>query len=541
MKLRLEHLPADVFGLTDIARAALRGRPRPPELGGLLVPNSIDSVPTPAERLEPDARALLAKLLERELARHEPHVAVIDGVRALARPGTTLVLAGQQPGLLGGPLYDAYKALHVIRLARALSEAWETPVLPAFWNHGDDHDVAEVHHLWIQNPNLDLRKVGLAGVSSGRVPLSRIVFDSERHRLDALGELLRQNLAGGAPREEELRRFLPRTGESFSSSFTRVMLDLFGAHGLIVIEPDWIRTELSRSLAAVVTTDLVGALRAGSEALERAGLAPPIEPDSSALVYHLIEGRRRALRAAPGGFRYDDEPGSRTAAELAAEIVQEPDAWSPGALLRPVVQDLVLPTAAYVGGWGELGYLAQLGALRERVGAPSVPFVPRFSATVVEPETDAALARLGCGVADVLAGRVEVAEAPEPAVVRALRELAGETAARVLESKEGLAALDPGLAAQGKRAAGIVRDALESLAGKAERVHRNRSGTGERHLRRVQNALLPRGEPQERVRGTLELVTRHGTDWLARLLEEIEPLPVEHVAVHLEEDGPSER
>src|SRR5207344_2072434 len=96
-----------------------------------------------------------------------------------------------------------------------------------------------------------------------------------------------------------------------------------------------------------------------------------------------------------GDYRYDGEAGARTAVELAAEIVQEPLAWSAGALLRPVVQDLVLPTAAYVGGWGELDYHAQLGPLRALAGAPATPFVPRLSATLVDAAARESLGKLG--------------------------------------------------------------------------------------------------------------------------------------------------
>jgi len=222
--LELQYLPADVLGLAEWSARALAERPRPSHLQGMTLPRELGQFPRPAEHLEPAARAELSETLERELARFQPHVAVLESVRALRTSGTFVLVAGQQPALLGGPLYDLYKALHVVVLARALARRWEAPVVPLFWNHADDHDIAEVHHLWIQNPNLDLRKVSLAGLSSGRTLLSRIVFDEERHRLGALGELLRQNLWEGPEQERALALFLPRAGETFSGAFTRTLL-----------------------------------------------------------------------------------------------------------------------------------------------------------------------------------------------------------------------------------------------------------------------------------------------------------------------------
>jgi len=542
MTLRLEHLPADVLGLTPTAKAALAGRPLPPAFGGIAVPHELGAIPEPPERLEPEERRELAEAIQEGLAPCEPHVAVLDSARALAEPGTAAVVVGQQPGLFGGPLYNVYKALHAVRLARALAEAWGRPVVPVFWNHADDHDVAEVHHLWVQDPNLDLRKVSLAGLSSGREPLGDIVLDAERHGLGPVAELLRQTLWEGEHREEALELFLPRSGETFASAFTRLFTSLFGAGGLLVLEPRWIRPALSRALARVVGTKPTDALLEGAAALAEHGLPAPIDPATAALVFHHEADGRRALRPADDGFRYDGEPGSRTASELAAEIVQEPEDFSAGALLRPLVQDLALPVAAYVGGWGELAYHVELGPLRRRVEAPLTPFVPRLSATLVDPETEASLGKLGVGAREVLAaagtlGEGEEAE-PEPAIVARLREI-GEGAAEELRGlRDEVAAIDRGLANQVKRAADQVKGAVGKLADKTARSHANASGRGRRHYRRLNNGLFPRGAPQERVRGAIEFTARFGRGWIDELLREIEPLPTEHVVVRLTDDGP---
>ena len=188
MRIALEHLPADVLGLAPLSRAVLTQRPRPDVTPGLCVPATLEDLPRPTERFDPDERAELSAILVERLSAYEPHVAVLDSARALRQSGACLVLAGQQPGLLGGPLYNVWKALHVIRLAREATRAWGVPVLPAFWNHADDHDVAEVHHAWVQNPHLDLQKVALSGLDSGRAPLGEIVLDDERHRLGAVRE-----------------------------------------------------------------------------------------------------------------------------------------------------------------------------------------------------------------------------------------------------------------------------------------------------------------------------------------------------------------
>lgn len=537
MALEFQYLPANVLGLEEWAARALADRPRPAHLPGVLLPDSLASFPRPQERHEPAARLELSQTLEHEMARFQPHVAALESVRAIRSPGTFLIVAGQQPALLGGPLYDLYKALHAIVLARRLAQQWEAPVVPLFWNHADDHDLAEVHHLWIQNPNLDLRKVALAGMSSGRTLLSRIVFDEERHRLGALAELLRQNLWEGPEQARALELFLPRAGETFSGAFTRTLLELFGHLGLVVIEPQWIRSSLSNALARLVSLPIEPALSAGAAAIQKHGREPAIEPREAALVFHHVDDRRHALRLHDGQFRYDGEAGARTPVELAAEIVQDPLEWSAGALLRPVLQDLVLPTAGYVGGWGELDYHAELGPLRALAGAPALPFVPRLSATLVDSAARESLAKLGLEVRDVLLarGRIEPAGGDEsaPPAARELRAVARRASQQLVGLRDDVAALDRGLAQHVKRTAEQIEDLVGKLATKLERVHQNSQGSGRRHHRRLANGLYPNETPQERVRGALEFVARHGTGWIDELLAGIDPLPTEHLVVYL--------
>ena len=537
--VELSHLPADATGLADWAKAALANRPAPPSLPGMRVPKSLDDFVPVGERFDVDARRELAQLLEEALTQREPHVHVVDAVRSLEHPEAAMVIAGQQPGFLGGPLYNVYKAIHAIRLARALAERWGVPVVPTFWNHADDHDIAEVHHLWVRNPNLDLRKVSLAGMSSGRLPFSRIHFDAETHRLESTAELLRQNLWDCAAREPAIELFLPRDGETFASAFTRVLLELFGEDGLVVVEPDWIRRPLSSALAHVVVQDVGESLEEGSRRLEAAGSTVAIDPATAALVFRIEDGKRRALRLAPGGFRFDGEEGMRTAVELAAEIVVDPEEFSPGALLRPLVQDLALPSVAYVGGWGELAYHAQLPPLRDRAGVERTAFVPRLSATVVDPPAQQSLAKLELSPSEALAARGRLGEdeteETSNAAADSLRALADQVRRDVVAQRGTLAELDRGLAGQLKKVADQAATPLEKLAQKADRVAANASGRGRRHHRRLNSSLFPRELPQERVQGTLEVVGRFGTDWLRTVTQEVDPLPTEHLLLSLEE------
>ncbi|MCB9914485.1 MAG: bacillithiol biosynthesis cysteine-adding enzyme BshC [Planctomycetes bacterium] len=536
---RIEHLAADVFGLSELSRAALSGRLAVP---GLRVARRLADVTPPDDLWVPEERAHLARWLESRLAVYEPPVAVLDAVRRIAEPGACFVVTGQQPGLFTAPLYTLWKAVQACVLARELSAAWRRPVIPLFWNHADDHDVAEVHHGYFVNPNFDLQKVVLAGLSSGRAPLSTIAL-GEQHGLAAIAAMLRQ-IYGYLPHiDEALVRCVPRAGETFATAFTRTLLGLCGSLGLVVLEPDWLREDLSHHLAALVGEDLVGALARGETALAAAGFTPPLVSAEAALVYRVDAGGRTALRAGGDGYAYDDEPGSRTRAELAAEIVQEPRGYSPGALLRPLVQDLALPVAAYVGGPGELAYHAQLAGARAALALPAPAFVPRVSLTLVDGECERSLQKLEVAALEVLRARGAYDGPPGARAATthgdAVRALAERTRRELLDSRAEIAAVDPNLSGLVKRTAEKVEEALAKLGDKIARVEANKGGKGRRHLRRLNQWLCPRGEAQERVLGPLYFVAAYGRDWIGELARELDPFTAEHLVVHLEPHDPA--
>ena len=539
MQIRFEHLPADIAGLSELSRAALAAGP---DFGPLPVLRRVSDLERPADRHVAAERQALSNSIHRGLEGHNPPGRVLASLNALAEEGTFCVITGQQPGLFTAPLYSLYKALQACRLAHELANQWGAPVVPIFWNHGDDHDVAEVHHAYQLNGNLDLQKIGLRGLGSGRQPISRIELEDEAHHLPAMREALAQMFGDQPEIDGALELLFPRSGETLVSAFTRGMTSLLGEHGLVVVEPDWIRTSLSQALADIVSADPLEPLQAGAADISAAGHEVAIDPAEAVLVYRVDEDGRQPLRAGGEGFQYDGESGSRTAAELAAEIVQEPEKWSPGALLRPLAQDLVFPTAAYIGGYGELAYHAELGRLRDSAGVPRTAFAPRISLTLVDPQTRHALERVGADVRAAIENRGALASdaAKSPPVAGALRASAEQAARDLLAHREELAAIDESLGTNLKRTVGRVRELIEKLVKKAERVEANKSGKGARMLRRVQGSLAPRGELQERVLGPLQFVARYGTDWIHLLYNDLPALASEHLVAQLDPEATGE-
>lgn len=538
MSQKVEFLSADILGLSELARHALSGRPAATPFSSPAIPATLDDIPIPVDRLLPSERGELSAAIEDPLTQLGSHVAVLESARALATPGASVVLAGQQPGFLGGPLFNIYKAVHAIKLSGELSEKWGTPVVPILWNHADDHDIAAVHSAQLVTPNLDLRRLHLPGMSAGRTPFSLIPICRDGQRLTSLSEVLRDTFAADLFVNETLELFLPRDGESLARAWTRAMTGLFGHLGLIVLEPDWIRPSLSRALAHVVAPDPLPALLENKARLKSAGLPIAVDLEQAALVFHVDGTRCHALRLGGDGFRFDGEAGSRTPAELAAEIVTAPNEFSAGPLLRPLVQDLTLPVAAHIGGYSELDFHVQLAELRRARDVPEPPFVPRLSCTLLDAAVERALDQNQCTLSDYLRAGGEIAKATgeetaTPSLAAELHAMSKSFRKELNALRPRLGEISPHLPQILKHTSRQVHQQMQRFADKVDRVANNNVGGVRRDERRLSVHLLPGGEPQERVLTGAQLIARFGRDWIDTLLLEMDALPLEHVVLHL--------
>lgn len=563
MTARPHFLPADLFGLDPLARLALSERPRPRGLGGLVVPGAAGAIPEPPKQepgqssgalAEIAERAELAELLTAQLEPLGAHPAVHEACEKLGRPDSACVVTGQQPGLAGGPLLHLHKALHAVRLAAELERTWNRPVVAVFWNHGDDHDLSEGQYLWLRNKHHDPCRLVLPGLGSGRRSFASVQLDEQEHQLEAFEQSVRATLSRGEEAVRPLDLFLPRAGESLERAFTRVWTRLTGHLGLLVLEASALRPLASRALARMVTRDLETPLKEAQDRLRSAGLEGPSEPSqpATAWLFGEADGNRRALRSGGDGFRYDGEPGSRTGVELAAEIAAQPKRFSAGALLRTVVQDTLLPNAATVGGFGELGYWARTPELRSSLGLPPPVFVPRAHVTLTTPAVRRAMKRAGVQAhsllkdpaktqADARQSLVEQAElargpksAKQPNPASSIRKLATQLKQALADLRPAISEVDRGLSARSRRTAADVTGHLESLAKRVERATRNQHGRQDRHIRHARSLLCPLDRPQERLLTTLQTtIELEGTDWIDDLLHWIEPFPTEHLVLDL--------
>lgn len=515
--MRLRHIPFRALGTSD---AHLRYLEEDAELEPFLgrrprgAAELLRHAPLNARRLVP--RDELAQTLVDYAHRHEAPQPSLEGAERLALPDVHVVVTGQQPGLFGGPLYTIHKAATVVRLAEELNTLLDGPrVVPLFWNHTDDHDLDEVNRAFFINPNLDIQRFRLDLSRSGEF----LRYLPIGHAMEPLLVALEDIFPHTDFREEAFQLFRPRDpDETFGDVLTRLLLELFGERGLVVIEP----RDLPPSAFGLLERwsnqreEIREIVRAALDELGDLGVEVSVDPMAT-LIFQRSGSRRVPL--AQG----DPPP--------------QPTDLSPGALLRPLWQDASLPTLGFVVGPGELGYLAAVGPLYRRLGVPRPALVPRASLTLVEPSIARLLERFGWDIPDLIVGpealaRTLMDESDDP-IQESVEELISLVRERISSLATRVRETDPQLLGALERCRSKVTEEIHKLGVKLRRSRRNREGTGLRQIRRICANLRPRGRLQERVLNVLPFLVAHGAGLADHLVAAADPFSVSHGVLEL--------
>jgi bacillithiol biosynthesis cysteine-adding enzyme BshC len=493
-----------------------------------------------------DRRATMGAILRRQAGQFGVAGDSRDALAAFERGDAVAVVAGQQPGLFGGPLYTLYKALTAVALARGIGTASGRPAVPIFWVASDDHDFEEVRRAHLNDGGPEPRPFEYPADAAPRgVSLARVRIGDAVEPLLAGLEALLPSSEFRAPLLERLRdAYAP--GRTWSEAFARFAGGMLAPLGALVFDPS---DEEAKRLALPVFEREIAlggasarAAREVGEALERTGYHAQISRTGDELNLFWHGEHREALRVAPDGRLRLVESGRTLAPEELLRMLRErPADASPGVLLRPLVQDHLFPTAAYVGGPAEVAYWAQVGALYPLFGLEATAVAPRAGATLLEPRIAKILDRFGLGW-DALAGDVEhtIGEAlrrmlPEDFPALFAHERAGwqESFGRL---RDAVTAFDPSLRSAAETAAGHVTHQGEALERKLMQVWKRRQEESVAQIRRAAGQLFPHGGLQERTLSILGFSARYGPGLLPRIAAAL-PAPGTHALIELGGDA----
>ncbi|MEJ2007288.1 MAG: bacillithiol biosynthesis cysteine-adding enzyme BshC [Acidobacteriota bacterium] len=489
-------------------------------------------------------RKALGEILLRQNQAFGASDQTIENIRALSDPGTFAVVTGQQVGLLSGPAFTLYKALTAVRVSQSLS-ARGVKNVPIFWLATEDHDLEEVSQAYTLNDDYERIHLHDRGERPApQSPVGRIKLTAAiTEQLDRLESVL----PAGDDRNRLLEdlRSTYQPGATWTQAFAKFFTRLFGQWGVVLLDP---LDEAVHRLSAPIyqkalrqAGDLRSLLEQRSGELTRSGYHAQVHiAQESTLLFAQREGNRLPVHASTADGKQFSIGDAQTASheELESEIKERPLNFSANVLLRPLVQDTILPTIAYIAGPSELAYLGQAQVLYSAFGRPMPAVFPRSGFTLVDRRIERWMEKYRVSVDDIWQGKEHLgrrigstafAEGWSERFDQAERDLASLLA----RLRKDIEVLDPTLIDALSHVEEKIQYQVERLKGKMTRAALSRSDILARHERALLQAIMPEKQLQERMVGGVYFLGRAGYGLLPRLLEQVPADSSDHRIMNL--------
>lgn len=489
-------------------------------------------------------RSTLVKALSRQNRDFQCGVRTLAHIDLLLNDTCVAVVTGQQVGVLGGPLYSLYKAITAVKLAQQLAK--DHPgfeFVPVFWIEGEDHDFAEVASVKMISAANELASFAyelepkFQGKNLGAVG---------RHVMGTGLESMLATIQGALTPTEFSEAALGlvkssyQPGMTMTRAFVQFMNNMLEDAGLVFIDPD--DADLKKLVAPIFRRELeqdpntCQVVIDRSDSLEQHYHAQVKPRPVNAFLFH--HGGRYPIEPHPTGFSLKGVRQTFSREELMALLDSSPESFSPNVVLRPLCQDTMLPTVAYVAGPAEVAYFAQLLPLYPLFGLPAPIIYPRASATIIEERVDKVLTRFAIPPVDVFTNLEQVRNriALEVSDFKT-EELFSATTNSIDESlnalRGGLQKIDPTLIPPLDGTLGKIRSQVEVLKQKTLAAQQRQHEVFLRQVDKAALFLLPGGGFQERALNVLYYLNKYGPEFVRWLNGELRHDVFKHQLIKL--------
>ncbi len=471
-----------------------------------------------------------------------------QNIEKLKSENTLAIVTGQQAGVFGGPLYTIYKTITILKLSRWLEREFpEHQFVPIFWMEVNDNDFEEINSIHYFTRGNEIRKLTLE--ESPQDALKPIAARHIDEQIQQWRKMLDEDFFDTEFKKDVITTFFScyQPQENFADAFARLLLKLFGQHGLILFDPSdsslgsFVKPLYQKALQS--TTQVAKTVRERTEALDQSGYAAQIQfrPQQTMLFYHdQQQGRIRIDINDEGEFalKYPEGYSDMKRDELLKECEETPAKFSPNVALRPIAQDFILPTVAYVAGPAEIAYFGQLEALYRLFDIPMPVIYPRHQLTLVEGKIQKIIEKYDLDYTQILDGEPDFIEktlqqGPSKKVFEGI-ESAEFKITEALETLSGLLEeIDPTLLNTLKKTRNNIQGNFNKLSSKITRSLEEKNKTQVRQLERALMYLMPDSTHQERLMNIIYYYIKYGSNFIEELYEALPEKTDQHYIVEL--------
>ncbi|HET7580921.1 MAG TPA: bacillithiol biosynthesis cysteine-adding enzyme BshC [Bacillales bacterium] len=473
-------------------------------------------------------REALSEILLTYNKRFSPSEAVLDNIEKLKQPESVTVVGGQQAGVLTGPLYSIHKCISVIQLARQQEERLGIPVIPVFWIAGEDHDFDEINHTYVMKNNRPRKKVAPNMVTQKK-SASALELDKEQLK-PWVDDIIRSY--GETEHTKAILHLLEESldhSDTFVDWFAHLIMALFKDYGLVLVDSGDPRM---RAIETPVFNKMIDnnpglndRVLKQIQQLNEAGFEETIDIDehSANLFYH-VDGERVLLeRDAEGNFRGKNNECLLSLDEMQEEAAHHPERLSNNVVTRPLMQESLFPTLAFIAGPGEIAYWSTLREAFHLFDYKVPPLVPRLNITMVDRQTEKWLADHGHSAEEALTKGIDqtkqrwLSNQQEWDVESEANSTKREIDAIHKHMRDLAVKVDPHLETLAGKNIGHLMKQVDYFADQIERVYRGRYNRELSKFDHIEACLWPKQGPQERVWSVFPFLNRYGMDLVGRL------------------------
>lgn len=479
-------------------------------------------------------RAALADTLTRQNQFFGNTEKSLQNIERLKQPNAVAVVTGQQMGMFGGPLYTIYKAMGTVKLCESFHQQFpEHHFVPVFWMELEDHDFGEIRSINLFSVDNEIRSIAYNGAdpeNKSRSPINSIILNEDIQRV--LLEV--KTTLNPTDFSVDLLAKLDsayQNGRSVSEAFGRWMAELLGKYGLVLMDPS--DAAFKQMAAPVFKKELEHSavihnlLLAQNQLLQAGGYDVQVENEPTNLFLRDESSSKHPLnKNGLNKFKIRAEDASAHKDELLKLLDTEPGRFIPNVILRPIVQDHLLPTFAYVGGPSEIAYFAQFKTIYEFFGITEPLIVPRPFITILEKKIKKVLDKYGIDLTNIFKKKNDIVD--ETAGKDADAPVSGQLDALSAQIRDQFSSLEKNLMSVDNSLKGALETALDKIE-KAIKILKDKTADAEKRknelthsqLTKAVRHLLPNDQFQEREIHALYYLNKYGPEFLDILYEQM--------------------
>ena len=485
-------------------------------------------------------REKLCDILLEENKRLGGTIKTFINIRMLRQNDCLAIVTGQQAGLFTGPIYTIYKALSAIKLAKDL-KCQNIKAVPVFWIAEEDHDFDEVNKTFLLDEECKLNqfKNSPQNYEEG-IPVGYVEFDiSIEKTIENLFTTL-------LPTEftSEIKKIIEETyqiGETYSSAFAKLLAGILKDYGIIMLPP--LNKKLKQLCSPIFADAIKHSEAINSEILEKnkkleaENYHTQVLVDETSYPFFLQDrkNKRKALRQnlESGKVIIQKSKEEIEKSELLEVAEKFPHFLSPNALMRPVVQDYLLPTLLYFGGGAEIAYFAQNSAIYETLDRPVTPILHRSSFSIISGKQRRNLNKYKLNFTDLFEGEEKISariveEFLSNDVALTFAEVEEKINKQLKYLEKSLSKTEPTLAENAANRRQKIMWHIAALRKKYHSAEILKDEVAQRRIKALFSELLPGNSLQERSLNVITFLNLYGMNFIKWLYEAVDTEEKDH-------------